>query len=82
MGLAAQSTANWWERYQQVQVSHAELKINRDSVSPPPSIEVEASQNINGVKEAILGRRFRPQGKLFFFYVPSRVYLECASLKM
>lgn len=34
----------------------------------PPSVEVEASRNINGVKEAILGRRFRPQGKLLFFF--------------
>lgn len=46
----------------------------------PPSVEVEASRNINGVKEAILGRRFHPHGKLFF--VPFCVYLEWASLKM
>lgn len=67
MGLAAQSSASWWERYQQVQVLHAELKINRNIVSPPPSVEVEASRNINRVKEAILGRHFRPQGKFFLF---------------
>lgn len=40
------------------------------SLRPPPSAEVEASRNINGVKEAILGRRFHPHGKLFFCPFP------------